>query len=142
MVLNCHLAAFCTIHLDFKKRPNDNLIQVTRWNMSQHLQRFCPSFVSSILLPGRSQRLNISQPFLLASSITTTSLDLFRRSFLGYATIDNIRVPWIGNAHKNFLTILVMVRQFVSILFVFTPAAVLVLVVNFHLLNHVWEYPQ
>ena len=24
MVLNCHLAAFCTVH--FKKRPNDNLI--------------------------------------------------------------------------------------------------------------------
>ena len=26
MVLNCHLAAFCTVHLSFKKRPNDNLI--------------------------------------------------------------------------------------------------------------------
>ena len=26
MVLNCHLAAFCTVHLDFKKWPNDNLI--------------------------------------------------------------------------------------------------------------------
>ena len=26
MVLNCHLAAFYTVHLDFKKRPNDNLI--------------------------------------------------------------------------------------------------------------------
>ena len=40
----------------------------------------------SILLPQRSQRLNILQPFLLANSITTTSLDLFRRSFLGCAT--------------------------------------------------------
>ena len=26
MVLNCHLAAFCAVHLDFKKWPNDNLI--------------------------------------------------------------------------------------------------------------------
>ena len=26
MVLNCHLAAFGTVYLDFKKRPNDNLI--------------------------------------------------------------------------------------------------------------------
>ena len=32
-----------------------------------------------------------------------------------YATIDNIRILWIGNAHKNFLTILVTVRQFVSV---------------------------
>ena len=23
--LNCHLAAFCTVHAEFKKRPNDNL---------------------------------------------------------------------------------------------------------------------
>ena len=26
MLLNCHLAAFYTVHLDFKKQPNDNLI--------------------------------------------------------------------------------------------------------------------
>ena len=41
------------------------------------------------------------------------------------ATIDNIRILWIGNAHKNFLTILITVRQFVSILFVLSPAAVI-----------------
>lgn len=49
----------------------------------EHLQRLCPSFLSSILLPRRSQRLNIPRPFLLASCFTTTSLDLFCRSFLG-----------------------------------------------------------
>ena len=48
----------------------------------EYLQRFCPLFLSRISLP---QRLNILQPFLLASSITTTSLDLFRKSFLGCA---------------------------------------------------------
>ena len=53
-------------------------------------------------------------------------------------TIDNTRIPWIGNAHKNFLTILLTVRQFVSILFVYTPATVLGFVVNFQLLNCVW----
>ena len=26
MLLSCHLATFCTVHLDFKKKPNDNLI--------------------------------------------------------------------------------------------------------------------
>ena len=26
MLLNCHLVAFCTVHLDFKKQPNDNLL--------------------------------------------------------------------------------------------------------------------
>ena len=29
--------------------------------------------------------------------------------------IDNIRILWIGKAHNNFLTILVKVRQFVSL---------------------------
>ena len=51
-----------------------------------YLQRFCPSFLSSISLLRRSQRLNTLQPFLSASFITATvrtSLDLFRRSFLG-----------------------------------------------------------
>ena len=48
---------------------------------------------------------------------------------LHYGTIDNIRILWIGilwigNAHKNFLTILITLRQFVSILFVLSPAAV------------------
>ena len=38
--------------------------------------------------------------------------------------IDNTRILWIGNAHKNFLTILITVRQSVSILFVLSPAAV------------------
>ena len=52
----------------------------------EHLQRFCPSFQSSISLPWGSQRLNPLRPFLLANSITTTSLDLFCRSFLGCAT--------------------------------------------------------
>ena len=33
-------------------------------------------------------------------------------------TIDNIRILWIGNAHKNFLTILITVRQF-SIAYVY-----------------------
>ena len=40
----------------------------------EHLQRFYPSFQSSISLAWRSQCLNISRPFLLVSSITTTSL--------------------------------------------------------------------
>ena len=26
MLLNCHLVTFCSVHLDFKKQPNDNLI--------------------------------------------------------------------------------------------------------------------
>ena len=52
----------------------------------EYLQRFCPSFQSSISLPRRSQRLNPLQPFVLTNFITTTSLDLFRRSFLGCAT--------------------------------------------------------
>ena len=52
----------------------------------EYLQRFCSSFQSSISLPQRSQRLNSLRPLLLANSITTTSLDLFCRSFLGCAT--------------------------------------------------------
>ena len=42
--------------------------------------------MSSVSLPQRSQRLNTSRPFLLVSSVTATSLDLFRRSFLGCVT--------------------------------------------------------
>ena len=64
----------------------------------EHLQRFCPLFLASISLPRRSQCLNILQPFLLASFIITTSLDLFYRSSLGCANeiwnttkFDNIR---------------------------------------------------
>ena len=52
----------------------------------KYLQRFCPSFLSSISLLRRSQRLNTLQPFLSTSSITATSLDLFCRSFLGCVT--------------------------------------------------------
>ena len=52
----------------------------------EYLQRFCPPFMSSISLPRRSQRFNPSRPFLLASSVTATSLDLFRWSFLGSVT--------------------------------------------------------
>ena len=44
---------------------------------------FCPAFLSSVSLPRRSQRLNLPRPYLLINPITATSLDLFRRSFLG-----------------------------------------------------------
>ena len=56
--------------------------------------------------------------------------------------IDNIRILWIGNAHKNLLFDHPCYGAPIcfSILFVFTPAAVLLLVVNFQLLNGVWEY--
>ena len=52
-----------------------------------------------------------------------------------YVSIDNTRIPWIGNAHKNLLTFLVTVRQFVSVLFAYTPAAILVLVLDCWLSN-------
>ena len=48
----------------------------------EHLQMFCPAFLSSVSLLWRSQRLNLPQPYLLINPITATSLDLFR-SFLG-----------------------------------------------------------
>ena len=49
----------------------------------EHLQMFCPAFLSSVSLPRRSQRLNLPRPYLLINPITATLLDLFRRSFLG-----------------------------------------------------------
>ena len=49
----------------------------------EHLQMFCPTFLSSESLPRRSQRLNLPQPFLLVDPVTATSLGLFCRSFLG-----------------------------------------------------------
>ena len=49
----------------------------------EHLQMFCPAFLSSVSLPRRSQRLNLPQPYLLINPITAASLGLFRRSFLG-----------------------------------------------------------
>ena len=49
----------------------------------EHLQMFCPTFLSSVSLPRRSQCLNLPRPYLLVDPITATSLDLFRRSFLG-----------------------------------------------------------
>ena len=49
----------------------------------KHLQMFCPAFLSSVSLPWRSQCLNLPRPYLLINPITATSLDLFRRSFLG-----------------------------------------------------------
>ena len=48
----------------------------------EHLQIFCPTFLSSVSLPRRSQCLNLPRPYLLIDPITATSLDLFRRSFL------------------------------------------------------------
>ena len=46
----------------------------------EHLQMFCAAFLSSVSLLRRSQHLNFPQPYLL---VNPTSLDLFRRSFLG-----------------------------------------------------------
>ena len=78
----------------------------------EQLQRFCPAFLSSTSLPQRSQHLmNISRPFLLVNSIKTTSLDLFRRCFIGCAAeiwnntqldhiCSNIRQSWTVLARK------------------------------------------
>ena len=49
----------------------------------EHLQMFCPAFLSSVSLLWRSQRLNLPRPYLLINPIIATSLDLFHRSFLG-----------------------------------------------------------
>ena len=55
--------------------------------------------------------------------------------------IDNIRILWIGNAHKKLFDHPRYGAPICfSILFVFAPAAVLLLVVNFQLLNGLWEY--
>ena len=62
----------------------------------EYLQRLCPSFLSCISLPWRFQHLNILRLFLLANSITTTSLDLFCRSFLD--TLPRFGTP------KNWIT--------------------------------------
>ena len=55
-------------------------------NYREQLQKFCLVYLSSTLQLQRSQRLNTPQPFLLASSITATSLDLFHGSFIGCAS--------------------------------------------------------
>ena len=79
------------------------------------LQRFCPAFLSSISLPQRSQHLNISRPFLLANSITTTSLNLFRRYFIGCAAEiwNNTQLDHIRSTICQSWTVFVRKMQYV-----------------------------
>lgn len=56
--------------------------EIIEWELSN--QRFCPTYLSSISLPQRSQHLNTPQPFLLSDSVTV-KLPPWTWNFIGCA---------------------------------------------------------
>ena len=58
----------------------------------EHLQMFCPAFLSSVSLPRRSQLLNLPRPYLLVNSVTATS---FAEVFSGVLLMFGIMLNWI-----------------------------------------------
>ena len=83
--IQCLLSSYALQSLCFFKGVISKLLDGSWW---EHLQMFCPSFLSSISLPWRSQHLNISWPFCWQVSLQlATSLDLFYRSFLPCTTM-------------------------------------------------------
>ena len=79
----------------------------------EHLQMFCPAFLSSVSLLRRSQCLNLPRLYLLINPITATSLDLFCRSFLGcIADIwNNVQLDHIRSSVCQSWTVLLRKMQ-------------------------------
>ena len=91
-------------------------MQVTRWNVSRTVAEILSSilifnFTAMEIAASR----NISQPFWLANSITTASLDLFRRCFIGCAAEiwNNTQLDHIRSTVRRSWTVLARKMQHV-----------------------------